>query len=152
MPQEPNSDCNCGVPQLCAADTNCPIDWDSELHEFQLGDFEGRQSWVIRYCFNCGKPLSGSKRADLFFEMNAIEVDDVQRRFKSIQSVEALVNQLGEPDVCTSTDGEDVDWPHDLSKEERAYLRYLRYWTTVDVMVPVEKGKIAGLICSPRRK
>jgi hypothetical protein len=94
--------CHCGALQRWAQDAAVPIEYNSELNEYNLIHRSGSDNCEARriyFCPACGGRAPLSHRGDLCTRPSWREMDAINRRVAGGKTVEQIVGVLGEPDV-----------------------------------------------------
>jgi hypothetical protein len=119
------SPCECNWPQRAVTNAWFPVTYDETMGEYQLvldcGE-RGTGSAVLRHCPWCGGVLPESTRDTLFTIPTDEDVADVDRRMKTIETAERMLESLGEP-----TDRSHRAW--------RAQYTYSDTWESLDLVI-----------------
>src|SRR5262245_31009124 len=147
--------CTCKHLERCAADPNVPIEYDSDLNEFNIvlsGRLGKYGSMRIYHCPFCGGLAPKSRREELFAVVPEPEYQRLRALTLGIGSVEDAVRVLGVPcsdDVVSFPEG--YVWPveRDAKIPVRA-LTFTRLSDVAEVHVTVNDDKSVELSFGPK--
>lgn len=98
--------CHCKAVESAASDSNCPVEFDDTLNEYNIVSIDGRHRYRLYFCWFCGGELPESKRPGLFTTPLAAEVIGMKKEIASIHSAADAVARLGKPDAKYDVDVE----------------------------------------------
>lgn len=99
MRQAGKTKCQCKAVECAASDSNCPVEFDATLNEYNIVSIDGRHRYRLYFCWFCGGKLPRSKRSRLFKTPLAAEVNSMKKEVAIIHSVADAVDRLGKPDA-----------------------------------------------------
>ncbi len=96
MPREDLPFCDCQWLERAAHDVHCPVEFDSELNEYNFKTADGG-SMRIYHCPFCAGRAPASLRARLFAEISHPETSRLHRLTKGLKTEADVLAALGEP-------------------------------------------------------
>jgi hypothetical protein len=140
-----NENCHCGTVESLASNRQSPIRYDEKLNEYNLVSGDGEVHYRLYFCFFCGGKLPASRRADLFTDPSAEEMEDVAKILGKVKSMQQARQVLGAPDETVQAPecslGDDGKSGASYKKQHR----YVRRWKTLDLIIRErEDGSIDG--------
>ena len=113
------------------ADSDCPVQFDEDLNEYNLVSKSGDAYYRMYFCFFCGAELPKSRRAELYTQPSEGELEEVKELLSNARTVDDVVNTLGESDNKADPPPEEAAAGMNYAK----HLRYSKRWKSLDLIV-----------------